>query len=109
MRFSIFPRQNLPEKAVIKKRAHALSVLTVAWLGPSIFAIVAYYVGKEDNDAQWVAAAIWTWRLHGVWAALALVFWLFETPSEVRYVREEWDDDETDETDETPPPPNQRS
>jgi uncharacterized membrane protein len=80
-------RQNLPEKARIKKVAHALTVLVVAWSGVSIFALVAYFVGKQDGDSQWTNAAIWIWRLHALIAALALGCWIFEKPSEVRYCR----------------------
>ena len=99
--FSLFPlrigpRQELPAKAVIKKKAHALTVLTVAWVGVSIFAFVAYRVGKEDGDASWVSAAIWAWRAHAFFALLALLFWLVETPSEVSYVKELVEDEEAE-------------
>lgn len=96
MRFTIFPPQILPATAVIKKKAHALTVLTVAWLGASAFAVVAYKVGKEDRDAMWISAALWTWRAHGFFTVLALCFWIFERPSEVRYIPERT----------TPKPPN---
>jgi hypothetical protein len=87
-------RQDLPEKAVIRKRAHALTVLAVAWIGVSIFAVVAYKVGKEDADETWVMAAIWAWRIHASIVVAALLFWMFEVPSEVRYVKEEVDDED---------------
>jgi hypothetical protein len=81
-------RQDLPEKAVIRKKAHALTVLTVAWFGVSGFAYFAYEFGREDGDSSWVSAAIWVWRAHAFFALVALLFWLFEKPSEVRYVKE---------------------
>jgi hypothetical protein len=91
--FSLFPlrlklRQDLPEKAVIRKKAHALTVLTGAWIGVSAFAYFGYKSGKEDGDSSWVSAAIWVWRAHAVFALMALLFWLIEKPSEVRYIKE---------------------
>ena len=94
VRFTLFPPQNLPEKAVIKKKAHALTVLTLAWFGLSAFAVVTYKVGKEDHDAMWISAALWTWRAHVVFAVVALCFWVFEQSSEVRYVREQIKEEE---------------
>ena len=87
-------RQDLPEKAVIKKNAHALTVLATAWVGVSIFAVVAYKVGKEDSEQTWVMAAIWAWRIHVAIVALAIVTWFFEKPSEVRYPKESDGDDD---------------
>ena len=97
--FSLFPlrlslRQDLPEKAVIRKKAHALTILTVGWIGVSAFAYFAYKFGKEDGDSSWVSAAIWVWRAHAVFALVTLLFWLIEKPSEVRYVREPAEDEE---------------
>ena len=97
--FSLFPprislRQDLPENATIKKTAHALTILAAAWIGVSVFAIVAYKVGKEDSDPSWVSAAIWAWRIHAAIIALAIVFWVCEKPSEVRYLADPKQDED---------------
>ena len=81
--------QNLPPKAVIKKTAHAFTMLVLAWIGLSIFAVFAYKYGKEDSDSNWIAAAIWIWRLHGIFALLAILFWIVEKPTQVAYVKED--------------------
>jgi hypothetical protein len=82
-------RQDLSEKVIIKKIAHALTVLAVAWVGVSVFAMVAYKTGKEDADLSWVAGAIWAWRIHALIVLLAISFWIFEKPSGVRYIEED--------------------
>jgi hypothetical protein len=87
-------RQDLPAKVVIKKNAHAMTMMAVAWIGISVFAVVAFRAGKEDANPGWVSAAIWAWRLHALIAVAALVLWVFEKPSEVRYVKEESPDEE---------------
>ncbi len=100
--FRLFPRprlslrQNLSKKARIKKVAHALTVLAVAWSGVSGFALVAYFVGKEDGNAQWTDAATWIWWFHAVFGVLALGCWIYEKPSEARYVQEDWNDEPPD-------------
>jgi len=86
--------QNLPPKAVIKKTAHALTTLVLAWIGMSIFAFFAYKYGKEDSDQTWITAAIWIWRLHGIFALLAIWFWIVEKPTEVAYLKEETENED---------------
>ena len=87
------PFQGLPERAVIKKWAHAFTVAAVAWIGVSVAAVVAYSMGKADGDDTWVAAAFWAWRFHGIITGIAVLCWVVERPTEVRYLKENFDDE----------------
>jgi hypothetical protein len=100
IRFRFFPRpgfvliQDLPGKAVIKKWAHVFTVFSVAWIGVSVLAAVAYWYGSEDGDRVWIKAALWAWRIHAVAVLLTALTWIIERPSELRYLKET-DYDET--------------
>jgi hypothetical protein len=74
-----------PGWRLIKKWAHAFTMLCVAWIGPDIFAAVAYYYGSQDSDTTWVSAAVWTWRIHAIWAVICVVLWVFERPQLVYF------------------------
>jgi hypothetical protein len=79
---------SVPASGFIKKRAHACTMLCVAWLGPDAFAAGAYFFGSQDSDRVWVATAIWIWRLHVIWIAICLTLWVFDRPKEVRFASE---------------------
>jgi len=83
----------VPKEAIIKRRAHALTILSVAWIGLSAAAAVAYKIGNEDSLPEWIKFAWVVWNIHIGLALATIVVWIFERPSYTKFVTESPDDD----------------
>ncbi len=87
-----FPRDYLrrttPAGAVIKWKAHAATVATAALIVPSLCAVYFWHAGTKEDEPYWIWASIMVWRIHAVVSLIALLFWLFEKPRSMSYVRD---------------------
>ena len=63
------------ERRLVKKKAHAFTVLSVAW---SIFSLSAFVACRVSRDASsWIAASL-VWLAHIVFVGSAAWFWIRE-------------------------------
>ena len=68
------------ERRLVKKKAHAFTVLSVAW---SIFSLLAFVACRGSSDASsWIAASL-VWVAHIVFLGIAAWFWLREKKTEI--------------------------
>lgn len=63
------------ERRLVKKKAHAFTVLGVTW---SIFSLLAFMVCHDSKDiSTWLAVSV-VWAAHVVFIGFAVWFWIRE-------------------------------
>lgn len=84
----------VPKHAVIKRCAHALTVLSVAWIGLSVMAGVAFHLGHVDGIPEWISFARVVWSIHIGLVIATIVVWIFERPTKTNFVGLPSDDED---------------
>lgn len=74
-----------PPHAVIRKKAHAMTLGFIALIVPSICAIYFKRAGIREDEPYWIWMAHSIWTAHIAFAAISLILWIVEKPKLTKY------------------------
>ncbi len=77
---------NAPVRMVLKKKAHAFTLVCVIWCLFSIIAVLFFRDGMAGGSKDGVYIAIGIWTLHLVLIGVASWLWVTEQPKKVDVV-----------------------